>query len=301
MSDSPKKKESTIPMRNVVFATDFLESSRLGLDYAVAFSHHYAATLTIVHTFELSNEAEEAEIISHRASISREKALARLQGFAMGIRRVGVNVETDLREGEPCAAVLASATENKADLLVLGTHGIYRGLQHVLVGSNAEKILLSAGCPTLTIGRHVMAGIDLELGFSEIVYISDYSSESIEAAHYAAILGRDLGINTVLLPVAPKKDEGAEGHGNRTKIESFCAELASDAQFPRPEWCDPAYHMGRIIDSEQLLYRSRVCGDSLLVLGVRNQSRLNRHLRSSLAYELVAKASCPLLSVHAPA
>jgi len=135
-------------MRNIVFATDFLESSRLALDYAVAFSHHYAARLIIVHAFELSHEAEEAEILSHRASISRENALARLQAFATGVRRVGVNTEIDLREGEPCAAILTSAAENKADLLVLGTHGIYRGLQHALVGSNAEKVLLSAGCPT---------------------------------------------------------------------------------------------------------------------------------------------------------
>ena len=301
MSDARTKKESSIPMHNIVFATDFLESSRLALDYAVAFSHHYAARLTIVHAFELSHEAEEAEIISHRASMSRENARSRLQAFATGVRRVGINVEIDLREGEPCTAIMASAIEHDADLLVLGTHGIYRGLQHALVGSNAERILLSDGCPTLTVGRHVMAGIDLELGFSEILYISDYSPESIAAAHYAAALGRDLGISTVLLPVVLEKDDREEGYGARTNIESFCAELAADSQFPCPEWCDPAYHIKRIVDNEQLLHGSRVCGDSLLVLGVRNQSRLNRHLHASFAYELVAKASCPLLSVHAPA
>lgn len=34
------KNEPTIPVRNIVFATDFLESSRLAHDDAVAFSHH---------------------------------------------------------------------------------------------------------------------------------------------------------------------------------------------------------------------------------------------------------------------
>ena len=34
-------------MQNIVLATDFLESSRLALDYAVAFSHRYNSKLTI--------------------------------------------------------------------------------------------------------------------------------------------------------------------------------------------------------------------------------------------------------------
>jgi nucleotide-binding universal stress UspA family protein len=283
-------------MRSIVFATDFLESSRLALDFGVAFSHHYDAKLTIVHAFELSPEAEEAEFISHRPSLSREHALARLEGFAAGVRRLGINVVIDLREGEPCAAVLSSAAESNADLLVLGTHGVYRGLQHVLVGSNAEKILLSAHCPTLTVGRHVMAGFDLELNFNEVVCISDFSPESVTAAHYAAALGRDLGLRTVLLPVATEKAMG--GYDIRAKIEQFCLALTADGQAPAREWCDPAYYLERIVSDQQLVHYSRVWGNSLLVLGVHSKSRLNRHLHASFAYELVAKASCPLLSVH---
>jgi nucleotide-binding universal stress UspA family protein len=293
---SGTKKESTIPMRSIVFATDFLESSRLALDFAVAFSHHYGARLTIVHAFELSREAEEAEIISHRSSLSREHALARLEAFAAGVRRVGIRAEIDLREGDPCAAILNSAEENEADLLVLGTHGIYRGLQRVLVGSNAEKVLLSASRPTLTVGRHVMAGLDLDLSFNQILYVSDFSSESVAAARYAGALGRDLGIRTVLVPVATDKAE--TDPVTCAKIEGFCAELAGNAEFPNREWCDPAYHLDRIVTTEEILRQSAICSNSLFVVGVHNESRWNRHLHTSFAYELVAKASCPLLSVH---
>jgi nucleotide-binding universal stress UspA family protein len=299
VSDSRTKKAPTIPMRRIVFATDFLESSRLALDYAVAFSHHYMAQLIIVHAFELPHEAEEAEFITHRPSLSREHALARLEGFAAGVRRLGISTEIDLREGEPCAAILSSASENQADLLVLGTHGIYRGLQHVLLGSNAEKILLSSHYPTLTVGRHVMSGIDLDLGFSEILYVSDFSPESVAAAHYALALGRDLGIRTEFLPVA--HDGANEGRDSREEMERFCAELDSDGQIPYREWCDPAYLLGRILTDDELLDHCRTRSRSLLVLAVHSESRLNRHLHSSFAYELVAKASCPLLSVCEPA
>lgn len=298
MQDDQAKKDTKLPMQNIVFATDFLESSRLALDYAVAFSHHYGARLTIVHAFELSHEADEAEYISGRPSLSREHALARLQAFAAGVKRTGVNVDIDLREGDPCAAMLNSAAQNNADLLVLGTHGIYRGLQHVLVGSNAEKVLLSSHCPTLTVGRHVMAGIDLNLNFSQILYISDFSPESVGAARYAADLAHDLDIPAVLLPVGAEEEE--QPGIRQGKIETFCAELDSAGPFPHREWCDPAYTLERLVSAEGLLDHSRTCSDSLMVLGVQTRSRLNRHLHASFAYELIAKAGCPLLSIRAP-
>lgn len=298
MLDRTKAAEQSVPMRSIVFATDFLESSRLALDFAVAFSHHYGARLTIMHAFELSTEAEEAEMVSHRPCLSREHALARLQAFAAGVQRVGIHTEIDLREGEPCVGVLRSAAENNADLLVLGTHGIYRGLQHVLVGSNAEKILLSACCPTLTVGRHVMGGIDLDLSFKEICCISDFSPESVAAAHYAAALGRDLGIRSVLVPVATDNAPGDSAICAR--IERFCNELGSNAEFPNHEWCNPGYHRERIATAEDILRQSMICSDSLFVAGVHNESRWNRHLHASFAYELVAKASCPLLSIPRP-
>jgi nucleotide-binding universal stress UspA family protein len=120
-------------MKNIVLATDFLDSSRLALDYAVAFAHRYDATLTIVHAFALTPEAEEVEMLSRRPSVSRDLALSRLEAFASGVRRLGIRTEIDLREGEPCAAVLVCGGESNADLLVLGTHGIYRGFNVCLL------------------------------------------------------------------------------------------------------------------------------------------------------------------------
>ncbi len=287
----------SVPMKNIVLATDFLESSRLALDYAVAFAHRYDATLTIVHAFELTPEAEEVEMLSRRPSVSRELALSRLEAFASGVRRLGIRTEIDLREGEPCAAVLVSAGESNADLLVLGTHGIYRGFQHLLIGSNAEKILLSAQCPTLTVGRHVMAGIDLDLRFSEILFISDFSPESATAARYAISLGRDLGIGVKLLQVRP--DNALAGSRDlRLLAERFCAELSADPAFSNHEWCDPGIHAERIVPAEEIVRVASESVDSLLVLGVHSESRWNRHLHTSFAYELVARARSPVLSVH---
>ena len=57
-----------------VFATDFLASSRLALDYAVAFARYFKATIIMVHALELSNPAREAETETSLPSLTRKHA-----------------------------------------------------------------------------------------------------------------------------------------------------------------------------------------------------------------------------------
>ena len=46
--------------------------------------------------------------------------------------------------------IIRIASENKADLIVMGTHG-YTGLTHALLGSTAERVVRRAACPVLTV------------------------------------------------------------------------------------------------------------------------------------------------------
>ncbi|WP_029895989.1 universal stress protein [Desulfohalovibrio reitneri] len=46
--------------------------------------------------------------------------------------------------------ILTQAKESGADLIVMGTHG-RQGIDRILFGSVAEKVVKSAGCPVLTV------------------------------------------------------------------------------------------------------------------------------------------------------
>jgi nucleotide-binding universal stress UspA family protein len=46
--------------------------------------------------------------------------------------------------------IIKYAKENGIDMIVLGTHG-RTGLEHVIFGSTAEKVVRSAPCPVLTV------------------------------------------------------------------------------------------------------------------------------------------------------
>jgi len=79
-----------------------------------------------------------------------EEAITALTDLVPEGLRDSWHVETT--SGNPADAIVRIAQEKNADLIVMGTHG-RTGLQHVLLGSVAEKVVRLAPCPVLTV-RH---------------------------------------------------------------------------------------------------------------------------------------------------
>ena len=52
--------------------------------------------------------------------------------------------------GIPFMEIIHAAKELNSDMIIMGTHG-RTGLQHVLMGSVAEKVVRRAPCPVLTV------------------------------------------------------------------------------------------------------------------------------------------------------
>ena len=152
-----------IKVKRILFAADFLESSRLALEYATAIAHYFKATLVMLNVIELSQAGLEAEMGTRSPCMTRLYAQKRLDALAAGVRANEVLTETHVQNGVPWECILASVVSYHADMLVLAVHGIHTGLGHLLVGSNTERILMSADCPTLAVGAHAVTGV--ELGF----------------------------------------------------------------------------------------------------------------------------------------
>ncbi len=283
-------------LKKILFATDFLENSRLALDYAVAFAHHYKARLMMMHVFHMPQAASEAEALDG-PSISRLSREKRLEAFAAGVRRAGVDAEWSLVEGWMPDTLLTQVEESKPDLLVLGTHGIYRGLGHMLVGSSAEAMLLSASCPTLTVGRHVPAGIGPESTPDHILYVTDFTPESASAARYAVDLSQDFHARLDICHLLPE-GSGDNKETSHKLAEQYCDAVRKYVPGAESSWCVPGEQLEHGATKHEILQRTRTDAAGLIVLGVHSESQFARHLHTSFAYELVATAACPVLTIR---
>jgi nucleotide-binding universal stress UspA family protein len=64
------------------------------------------------------------------------------------VQQAGLQGDSVIVEGVPFQAIIDTARDSGADLIVMGTHG-RTGLTHVLMGSVAEKVVRLAPCPVL--------------------------------------------------------------------------------------------------------------------------------------------------------
>ena len=65
-------------------------------------------------------------------------------------RKAGEGAKTALIQGVAAERIVAAARRNRADLIVIGTHG-RTGLARLMLGSVASRVVATAACPVLTV------------------------------------------------------------------------------------------------------------------------------------------------------
>ena len=288
--------KDSLKIEKIVFATDLLENSRLALDYAVAFAEHFGASILMLHVVQLSGAAHAAELEIHHASVSRLAAEERLDVLASGVRRLGLSVETEVVDGLTCEKILQAVDRHKADLLVIGVHGVHRGVEHLLIGSNTEKIMLSVKCPILTVGAHVLTGFDIKRHVKEILLFSDFTRESTSAAPYALMLGHEFGLPVDVCQLLPVVAEGNE-RLRKELAEDYCQSVKGVLGDEDAAWCQPAFQLERGMQLEQIVDRAKSQHAGLIILGAHTESLVGRHLHTSFAYQVLGRATCPVFTI----
>lgn len=141
--------------RKVLFATDFSPASRAAFTVAVNLAREQNGRLIIVHvmpsvvplgveTYVTARMYEEMESSVQRWAEKRLDTLVQQAG------RSKVSARSALLAGAAHEAISNAAAKERADVIVIGTHG-RTGLERVLVGSVASRIIGTAPCPVLTV------------------------------------------------------------------------------------------------------------------------------------------------------
>jgi len=141
--------------REILVATDFGEPSRAALTYARSMAQVFSARLHLVHVVDdlgshPTPPAMPAVDLGRLQIELEQEARSQLEALVDDELRKGPIAVVALTSNRPAAALLAYARDRHIDLIVAGTHG-RSGFADLFMGSVAQQIVRSAGCPVLTL------------------------------------------------------------------------------------------------------------------------------------------------------
>jgi nucleotide-binding universal stress UspA family protein len=142
--------------KKILFCTDFSENSHWAFTYALSLAKAFKSKLMILHvtpepvhpdqlSIYLPQEKMEELKASQKKELEKELKTHYLQKMK-GLK----NYQVVFQEGEPFYVIIQTVRKEAIDLVVMGTHG-RTGLDHILFGSTAEKVVRKSPCPVLTI------------------------------------------------------------------------------------------------------------------------------------------------------
>jgi nucleotide-binding universal stress UspA family protein len=144
----------TLEIKKVLVPIDFSDYSKSALKYAVNFSSQFNADIILVYVVEpviYPPDFSMGQIALPSVNTEWDiKAKEELDKLAKTEIPESVNVTTILKTGKPFLEIIETASEENADLIIIATHG-HSGVEHILFGSTAEKVVRKAPCPVLTL------------------------------------------------------------------------------------------------------------------------------------------------------
>jgi nucleotide-binding universal stress UspA family protein len=154
-------------LKTILVPTDFSRGSQTALEHATALAKMAQAEIVVLHVIEtlaytmkeslhLVDAATMVKSMTESPQLLDVYALAQravepaLDRVVKDLQKDHVSASGCILQGTAYDQIVAKAKEADADLIVMGTHG-RRGVNHLFMGSVAERVVRAAPCPVLTV------------------------------------------------------------------------------------------------------------------------------------------------------
>jgi nucleotide-binding universal stress UspA family protein len=284
-----------VSVNNILFATDFSEASKKAAAYAKALALNFRSKVDVVHVFDPSVVTSYVEAVvglpvkERRQIYDKEVEQARKEFADAGLTAQASSPEAH----RPWAAILQFAREHGTDMIVAGTHSKW-GVERMVTGSTAEELIRSATCPVLTVGPNAKDPAPGPLVFRSIVYATDFSPEAAKAAAYALSFAQDSGAHLYLCYVIDPHVSPEPCEFLDAPFKAALKQLIPESSY---DWCSPEVVVEHGDAGPAILELSERVNADLIVLGARNASFWLTHMEHGLTPDLLAEASCPVMTV----
>ncbi len=134
--------------KRILLAADGSEYSKKATLRAMTLAKEYGSELKVVSATDIASEfhAESSELAEELCEWPKY-CVTNVREQAV---KMGVYAECMVRQGKAYRAILSVAEEQKADIIVVGSHG-RTGLKRLLMGSVTERVIGHSSCPVLVV------------------------------------------------------------------------------------------------------------------------------------------------------
>jgi nucleotide-binding universal stress UspA family protein len=283
----------------IIWTTDFSENAEASLAYAEEIASRFDADLILVHVlldipFFYSSFLGDSSAYLEALEKAREEASGELESIARNLRNKGIAARIMLLEGSPYSEIISFAENQGADLIVMSTRGP-KGLERIIIGSTAEKVVRNAPCPVLTV--HEKPALPLKI--ANILLLTDLSEPSKKAFPPALELAGAFGAKITLLHIMEtsvplgKEDEKALSDALLRVMDGLLADTVGE-EFRRSiekvivKGADAASGIARFCEENPV---------DLIVMATHGRSGLRKTLLGSVAEKVLRSLEVPVLTV----
>lgn len=299
---------------NLLLPTDFSDCADHALTQAIDLAERFGATLHILHVvnemdpdwYGLTTSQDEAGAL--REAIE-DTALQRLHEIAPDEAHRDFETVISLQLSFDVAGTINEYVDERAvDLIVMGTHG-RQGLERLMLGNVADKLIRHAPCPVLTVNEETpWISRQEDTSVTDVLAPVDFSDHSKQALVAAKTFAHVHDATLHLLFVAERRvvptfsDTGIPGV-NVVEMDLKIVNNAEEAlqqlhaTTPGPEVAAEVHvRDGQVAGNVVDFAEGR--GVGLIVMATRGLTGVNRFLLGSNTERIVRVAPCPVLTVQ---
>jgi len=150
----PLRPAPSLDIQSILVPIDFSAHSKNALKFAIPLAEKFGASLHLVYVVEPTIYPADLGfgqvVLPGVEDELREKGAEELQALIQ--REIGERVKAScaVRTGNPHQEILHEAEEKGVDMIIVATHG-HSGVEHMLFGSTADRIVKRSRVPVLTI------------------------------------------------------------------------------------------------------------------------------------------------------
>ncbi len=146
--------KSRIGLKTILVPIDFSDNSKKALRYAIPFAQQFNASLTLMYVVEPTIYPSDFGFgqvgFPNVEKELQEKASDEMRELIATLVPSTVQSYSVVDSGIPFVEITSYAQKKNIDLIIVATHGT-SGVEHILFGSTAEKIIRKSPCPVLVV------------------------------------------------------------------------------------------------------------------------------------------------------